>query len=313
LVRYFGKATNIVLPRYIEILCSSCCSDCKSLSSISFENDSALTRIESRAFCQTSLKSITIPRHVQFIDGSAFPSIPHIAVSIEPSNPHFVVKSDFIVDSSNTRLIRYLGNETNIVIPRHIQILCSSCFFCSESLSSISFESHSELTHIESKAFFSSFIESITIPRRVQSLDSGCLSYCGPLTSVLFENDSDLTSIESDTFSYSSLKSVTIPRHVQILGSSCFSHCKSLSSVSFENDSELTRIESAAFVETELSFVIVPGTIMFIAGDAFPHSCVVAVARVDSLSEWRVWNRGPRFGLCDPFERRTSGNGEGAQ
>jgi hypothetical protein len=37
----------------------------------------------------------------------------------------------------------------HITIPRHVQILCSSCFSDCDSLSSISFESDSELTHIE--------------------------------------------------------------------------------------------------------------------------------------------------------------------
>jgi hypothetical protein len=38
---------------------------------------------------------------------------------------------------------------TSMLIPRHVQILCSECFSDCESLSSISFEIHSELTRIE--------------------------------------------------------------------------------------------------------------------------------------------------------------------
>jgi hypothetical protein len=49
------------------------------------------------------------------------------------------VKSDFVLDSSNTQLIRYFGNKSNIIIPRHVQILRSKCFSHCKSLSSISF------------------------------------------------------------------------------------------------------------------------------------------------------------------------------
>jgi hypothetical protein len=40
----------IKIPRHVEILCSDCFSDCNSLSPISFETDSKLTRIESKVY-----------------------------------------------------------------------------------------------------------------------------------------------------------------------------------------------------------------------------------------------------------------------
>jgi hypothetical protein len=42
--------TSMFIPRHVQILCSECSSDCKSLSLISFETDSELTGIESCAF-----------------------------------------------------------------------------------------------------------------------------------------------------------------------------------------------------------------------------------------------------------------------
>jgi hypothetical protein len=69
------------------------------------------------------------------------------------------------------------------VIPRSVEILCSSCFYSCESLTSISFESNSRLTRIESNAFSSSSLQSIVIPRGVKILDSSCFSGCNSLTS----------------------------------------------------------------------------------------------------------------------------------
>jgi hypothetical protein len=36
---------SITIPRHVQILCSYCFSNCRSLSSIAFENDSRLRRI----------------------------------------------------------------------------------------------------------------------------------------------------------------------------------------------------------------------------------------------------------------------------
>jgi hypothetical protein len=56
-----------LIPRNVELLGSKCFSFCKSLSSITFESDSHLTRIESEAFYKSSLQSILIPSAILFI------------------------------------------------------------------------------------------------------------------------------------------------------------------------------------------------------------------------------------------------------
>jgi hypothetical protein len=96
---------------------------------ISFEKNSELTRIESSAFFDcSSLRSITIPRNLQFVDMSAFSKTSMISISITLDYLPFVVESYFLLNSLNMRLIRCFGNESRIIIPRHVQILCSSCF-----------------------------------------------------------------------------------------------------------------------------------------------------------------------------------------
>jgi hypothetical protein len=60
LIRYFGCGHDVMIPFNIEILCSSCFSNCESLSSISFENDSQLKRIESYTFSGFPLEATTI-------------------------------------------------------------------------------------------------------------------------------------------------------------------------------------------------------------------------------------------------------------
>jgi hypothetical protein len=70
---YCFALTSITIPRHVQILCSSCFSNCRSLSSISFASDSELARIEAGAFYWTFLSSLIVPKRVSFIGERAFP------------------------------------------------------------------------------------------------------------------------------------------------------------------------------------------------------------------------------------------------
>jgi hypothetical protein len=72
LIRNFSRSSAIEVGRNIEILGSDCFSSCHSLSSIRFESNSHLTRIESDAFHGSSLHSILIPATILFIASDAF-------------------------------------------------------------------------------------------------------------------------------------------------------------------------------------------------------------------------------------------------
>jgi hypothetical protein len=61
-----------MIPFTVQILGSRCFSNCRSLSSISFEPNSRLTRIESFAFSFSSLQSIVIPSTIQILGSKCF-------------------------------------------------------------------------------------------------------------------------------------------------------------------------------------------------------------------------------------------------
>jgi hypothetical protein len=64
---------------------------------------------------------------------------------------------------------------SQVWIPRDFKIFQRNLLSKFESLSSISFESNSHLTRIESEAFSSSSLQSILIPRNVEIAESKCL------------------------------------------------------------------------------------------------------------------------------------------
>jgi hypothetical protein len=78
-----------MIPRNVEILGSGCFSNCELLSSITFESNSHLTRIESEAFDGSSLQSILIPSTILFIASDAVHMASEIRLIDGDSCPEF--------------------------------------------------------------------------------------------------------------------------------------------------------------------------------------------------------------------------------
>jgi hypothetical protein len=72
MIRNFSKSSQIEIQSRVEIVGSSCFSSCESLSSISFESNLRLSRIESHAFANSFLQTIGLPGSIAWIHGSTF-------------------------------------------------------------------------------------------------------------------------------------------------------------------------------------------------------------------------------------------------
>jgi hypothetical protein len=69
---------KIIIWRGIQSIGSLSFQFCRQLCEVSFEKDSNLKRIESRAFSDSGLRSITLPRNVEFIGTYWFAQCPHL-------------------------------------------------------------------------------------------------------------------------------------------------------------------------------------------------------------------------------------------
>jgi hypothetical protein len=116
------------MSRVLENIGSSCFLFCHPLSSISFESNSRLIRIESSPFSFSSLQSIEIPRNVQCIDDSAFEGIKSICVSSALDHKRFSIEKNAHVAIFGQRLTRHFSLSSWISICADIEILGSSCF-----------------------------------------------------------------------------------------------------------------------------------------------------------------------------------------
>jgi hypothetical protein len=59
-------------PRSLEVICDSCFDSCESLTSVTFDANSRLSRLENEAFCGSRLQSIHIPGSLEVICESCF-------------------------------------------------------------------------------------------------------------------------------------------------------------------------------------------------------------------------------------------------
>jgi hypothetical protein len=103
---------------------------------------------------ESSLESITIPKAVQFIDGSVFVRSNVHSISIESGNATFVIANDLLIDVLHRRIIHNFSTYSCVTIPCDIETLGSSCFADCQSILFIEFESGSQLKRIESRALF---------------------------------------------------------------------------------------------------------------------------------------------------------------
>jgi hypothetical protein len=157
----------------------------------------------------------------------------------------------------------------SISIPASVEILGDKCF-AKCWLSSVTFESGSNLIRIEARAFHKCLeLESISIPATVESLGDKCFSKCRSLSSLTFESGSKLVRTEARAFyNCLELESISIPASVESLGEECFSECTSLRSVTFESGSNLARIHARAFDSSLLlSRIVIPRSIKALAED----------------------------------------------
>jgi hypothetical protein len=149
-----------------------------------------LQRIEKSAFSYSGLKTFVIPNGIRFIDGSAFICCSLELISILPGVSDFCVFGSFLADRSHCLIVRYFGSINSVIIPSSVTHLYKSCFSNCKPLSSISFESESNLQRIEESAFAYSGLITTVIPASVTHLCKSCFSDCSSFSSISFETGS---------------------------------------------------------------------------------------------------------------------------
>ena len=163
---------------------------------------STLVRIGEGAFVGTSITSIKIPKKVEKIDGTMFPSEKMISYQVDIANPYMTSRDGVVYNADITSLMVYpVGRfekdpEYELDIPDTV-------------------------TEIGPNAFINSNAKSYKIPGSVKEIKKMAFAANVNLTSVKFENG--LQKIYDNAFFYCpKLNSVNLPRSVDYIGYNTF-------------------------------------------------------------------------------------------
>jgi hypothetical protein len=169
----------------------------------------------------------------------------------------------------------------NIIVPRTVAVIESSCFYGCLLLTSIDFEPGSRLQSVEAEAFHTSALRSFAVPSSVEVLGMCCFYNCAELEEVVFGRGSRLASIERQTFCFcATMRGIVIPASVRRIGRAAFAGSRQLVIAEFEEGSRLETVEEEAFSLTALPIIDLPDTVESVGQRAFPFAChIVDVER----------------------------------
>ncbi|NFM47621.1 cell wall-binding repeat-containing protein [Clostridium botulinum] len=161
--------------------------------------------------------------------------------TIKDARIKFDEKTDF--EFSNGKITKYIGNETDIVIPEAIK--------------------GEKVTAIEDSAFKNKNLASVKIPKTVESIGMQAFAK-NNLTSI--ELPESLKYMGNIAFMDNKLTSVRIPKNLTIIPTGAFSKNEISSVVISEG---VIEIALSAFAENKLESVVIPSTVEFIRNKAF--------------------------------------------
>ena len=229
----WGSLASITIPQSVTWIGKLAFKDCISLTGLVIPD--SVIKIGAFAFQGCSLLSdISLPSNISEIGALPFIDTPFWETKVEQAQN----SGDDAVVFGDQLLYRYLGNESEVVVPSGIKnVDFSGCDVQSVILPDT-------IKSIGEYAFSSSSITEIAIPESVIKISEGAFSGC------------------------TALENVSIPQSILVIEDSAFEGCRNLTQIKIPNG--ISSIGDLAFAECmSLSVVELPDYIDFIGAKAF--------------------------------------------
>ena len=239
---------NVVIPKGVTVIADGACDRYETKSEFaSVSIPEGVTYIGKNAFQgQSSLEQVSVPSSLKKIGEDAFSYTPWL----QSLGDCAII---------NHILVKYQGDESDVVIPKGVTSIGDSAFSSCDSL------------------------QSVTIPDSVTSIGDSAFSSCYSLQSVTIPDS--VTSIGDYAFSYCySLQSVTIPGSVKSIGEGAFSICRSLQSVTIKEGVE--HIGNGMFYDAGIKSITIPLSVKRIGDLAMYEGPVQDVYYGGSSEDW---------------------------
>ncbi|MDF2884938.1 MAG: hypothetical protein K0R54_5509 [Clostridiaceae bacterium] len=186
----------------------------------------------------------------------------------------FSNEADFTIDSTTGSIIKYIGTDSNVVIPSTINGIAV------KGINMFAFARCSGIT-------------SISIPEGVMGIGEKAFEGCSSLLSVTLP--STLMRIGTEAFeNCTSLISITIPDNITVIDQNTFTGCSSLTNVNLP--SKLTQIKFNAFSYcSSLTSITIPKDVSSIEEHAFPYCTSLEKIIVDDNNQYYKSDDGVLF------------------
>jgi hypothetical protein len=190
LIRHFGLTEHALVSREYDTLGSFSFAGCPVMSTVSFEDDLKITRIDKGAFSECSaLTSICIPSAVEIL-GEA-------CLSHSPTLSQVTFESGSQLAEIGLRAFSKCSSLKSICIPAGVKFIPEHCFSECRSLTTVSFEPGSKLTRFDGHAFHGcNSLCYIEIPSQVEILQASTFQGCYSLPCFTIELPSHLRQFE---------------------------------------------------------------------------------------------------------------------
>lgn len=188
----------------------------------------------------------------------------------------------------NDSLIRYLGDDPHVLIPKEIKRIRGNTFY-STAAKHIEFSNPDII--LEEEAFRGSKISEIILPKQTQRIENRTFAGCTSLKNIILPNNivyigkqafegcaklnsillpDSLKMIDENAFKNCGLISLELPDNVCLIGKQAFYQCPNLKKVLFSNN--LRILGDASFADCHrLSFVIFKNGILSIGNNVFQN------------------------------------------
>lgn len=181
------------------------------------------------------------------------------------------------IGAERSKIIKYTGEEENIIISSGVKTICSYAFAQNSKLKKVIIPE--SVKYIGDNVFDGcKNLESIVLPNTMKSIPKGFLSGCESLRELVLP--STIEYIEDYAFEYCKcLKNIYIPLGVTKIGTDVFSHCESLNSIILP--STVTEIGNSTFSGCKaLVNVTLPGKMTKIGGELFRDCCSLVAIEI---------------------------------
>lgn len=235
------------------------------IESIEFNNESTLTEIPARAFenCK-NLASIQLPTSVTVFGEDAFKGTAWLES----------YESDYVVIGG--KLIDYIGDGGEIVIPENVTKIYSYVFRDNEDITSVTFSRYNLMTEIEADTFAGcTNLESVVLSENIESVDrtafenTSWFATVSGTTKYLYYTDT-YNGVKKIVLYLGSDSEVRIPSDVTEISATAFRGVTSMTALIVPNNALLTSIPAYAFKDcTSLETVTISASVKEIGEGAF--------------------------------------------